>query len=83
MRTLYSFNGTVIAGRNSADGSRVYLHSNQLGSLALGAHAATRATSSREFDPWGVVRAGVIAALRAHSGDRVVEAGPQSETRIP
>jgi hypothetical protein len=33
-RTLYAFNGAVIAERNSAGGSLVYLHGDHLGSVA-------------------------------------------------
>jgi RHS repeat-associated protein len=50
----------VIAERNSADGSLVYLHGDHLGSVALSVNATTGATSSQEFDPWGAVRTGSV-----------------------
>jgi RHS repeat-associated protein len=57
-RTLYAFDGAVIAERNSAGGSVVYLHGDHLGSVTAATNASGGVASRQEFDPWGAVRAG-------------------------
>jgi RHS repeat-associated protein len=57
-RTLYTLQGEVIATRTP--GGLFYLHGDHLGSVALSVNAATGATSSQEFDPWGAVRSGGV-----------------------
>jgi RHS repeat-associated protein len=57
-RTLYAFNGAVIAERNSAGSSLVYLHGDHLGSVTAATNASGGVASRQEFDPWGAARAG-------------------------
>jgi RHS repeat-associated protein len=57
-RTLYTLQGQVVAMRTP--GGRFYLHGDHLGSVALSVNAASGATSSQEFDPWGAVRSGGV-----------------------
>jgi RHS repeat-associated protein len=57
-RTLYPLQGQVVATRTP--GGLFYLHGDHLGSVALSVNAATGATSSQEFDPWGAVRSGGV-----------------------
>jgi hypothetical protein len=64
-RTLYAFNGAVIAERNSADGSLVYLHGDHLGSVTAATTASGGVASRQEFDPWGAVRSGSVVGGRA------------------
>ena len=57
-RTLYPLQGQVVATRTP--GGLFYLHGDHLGSVALSVNAATGATSSQEFDPWGAMRSGSV-----------------------
>ena len=62
-KSLYGFHGKVVAVR---EGARVTsLHHDHLGSVSVAASAGgggRRQVTRQEFDPWGSVRAGAIAA---------------------
>ena len=61
-RTLYSFAGSVVAQRNSTDGSVDYRHADALGSVALVTVVTSQTVplSQQEYTPWGEGRGGHI-----------------------
>jgi hypothetical protein len=50
-RTLYGFNGQIVAERNSADGSLSYLHGDHLGSVAAATTASGGWPAARRSTP--------------------------------
>jgi RHS repeat-associated protein len=74
-RSLYSFNGTVVAQRD-ANGV-VYLHGDHLGSISVATNASGAKLSSQEYDPWGKVRAGSSIGQTAlnYTGQRLDTTG--------
>jgi hypothetical protein len=59
-KTYYTFNGQVVALRDSATNAVTYLHGDHLGSVSVTTNASGTA-NVQEYDPWGRVRAGSIA----------------------
>ncbi len=57
----YTFNGQVVAVRDSAAGVS-YLYGDQLGSVSFATNASGSSTSQQDFDAWGAVRSGGISA---------------------
>ncbi|WP_276522354.1 RHS repeat-associated core domain-containing protein [Kallotenue papyrolyticum] len=59
-RSLYQFNGQIIAQRSSDSGGLIYLHGDHLGSVSLATNASGAVVSRQDFDPWGSIRSGGI-----------------------
>lgn len=51
-RTLYTFNGQVVAQRDGA-GSVTYLHGDHFGSISVVTTSSGAVASRQQFDPWG------------------------------
>jgi RHS repeat-associated protein len=65
IRTSYSFNGQVIAQRDSTSGSpMIYLHSDHLGSVGVSTNSAGAVVGQQAYDPWGAVRGGGVSATQ-------------------
>ncbi len=70
-RTLYQFNGTIVAQRDSASKSLIYLHPDHQGSIALVTDGNGVATH-QEFKPWGELRYGGIGQTSlGYTGQRL------------
>jgi len=52
----YTFNGQVVAMRDSATNAVTYLHGDHLGSVSLATNSAGAVVSRQDFDPWGKAR---------------------------
>jgi RHS repeat-associated protein len=59
VKMSYSFNGQVIAVRDTSTNAVTYLHNDHLGSASV-ATDAVQVKTQQEFDPWGKVRSGGI-----------------------
>ncbi|MFN8505603.1 RHS repeat-associated core domain-containing protein [Kouleothrix sp.] len=71
----YTFNGQVVALRDSAAGVS-YLYGDQLGSVSFATSASGSATSRQDFDAWGAVRSGGINATSLnYTGQRLDSSG--------
>ncbi|WP_029215379.1 RHS repeat-associated core domain-containing protein [Kallotenue papyrolyticum] len=60
-RSLYQFNGQIVAQRSSDASGLIYLHGDHLGSVSLATNASGGVVSRQEFDPWGSLRSGSIS----------------------
>ena len=71
----YTFNGQVVAVRDSAAGVS-YLYGDQLGSVSFATNASGSSTSQQDFDAWGAVRSGGISATSLnYTGQRLDSTG--------
>ena len=52
----YTFNGQVVAMRDSATNAVTYLHGDHLGSVSLATNSSGAVVSRQDFDPWGKAR---------------------------
>ena len=70
-KTYYTFNGQVVALRDSATNAVTYLHGDHLGSVSVTTNASGTA-NVQEYDPWGRVRSGSIAQTNLnYTGQRL------------
>ncbi len=60
-RSLYVFNGQVIAQRSSDASGLISLHGDHLGSVSLVTNQNQAVVRRQEFDPWGAIRSGGIS----------------------
>jgi RHS repeat-associated protein len=78
-RSMYTFNGQVIAQRTvSSTGAHtlVYLHSDHLGSVGASTTSAGASLSSQEYDPWGKVRTGGVTQSKYnYTGQKLDDTG--------
>ncbi|WP_026371041.1 RHS repeat-associated core domain-containing protein [Kallotenue papyrolyticum] len=59
-RSLYQFNGQIIAQRSTDATGLIYLHADHLGSVSLATNSSGAVVSRQDFDPWGAIRSGGI-----------------------
>jgi RHS repeat-associated protein len=80
-RSMYTFNGQVIAQRTVTSGgfgsdTLVYLHSDHLGSVGASTTSAGGSLSSQEYDPWGKVRTGGVTQSKYnYTGQKLDDTG--------
>jgi RHS repeat-associated protein len=68
----YSFNGQVVAMRDSATNAVTYLHGDHLGSVSLATNSSGAVVSKQDFDPWGKVRNGGVSTTSLnYTGQRL------------
>lgn len=74
-KLYYTFNGQVIAVRDSVSGL-AYLHGDHLGSVSVATNSAGALLSTQEFDPWGKVRTGSMGQTTLnYTGQRLDGSG--------
>ena len=59
-KRYYTFNGQVIAMRDSGTNAVTYLHGDHLGSVSVATNSSGAVVSQQDFDPWGKVRSGGV-----------------------
>jgi RHS repeat-associated protein len=80
-RSMYTFNGQVIAQRTVTSGgfgsdTLIYLHSDHLGSVGASTTSAGASLSSQEYDPWGKVRTGGVTQSKYnYTGQKLDDTG--------
>jgi RHS repeat-associated protein/uncharacterized repeat protein (TIGR01451 family) len=80
-RSMYTFNGQVIAQRTVTSGgfgsdTLIYLHSDHLGSVGAATTSAGGSLSSQEYDPWGKVRTGAVTQTKYnYTGQKLDDTG--------
>jgi RHS repeat-associated protein len=75
-KLYYTFNGQVVAMRDSTSNTVTYLHGDHLGSVSAATNSTGTAASTQEFDPWGKVRSGGIGATSLnYTGQRLDATG--------
>jgi RHS repeat-associated protein len=80
-RTMYTFNGQVIAQRTITSGgfgsnNLIYLHSDHLGSVGAATSSTGTSLSSQEYDPWGLVRTGGVTQSKYnYTGQKLDDTG--------
>ena len=74
-RSLYTFNGVVVAQRDT--NGVIYLHGDHLGSISVATGAGGVLASKQEFDPWGKVCPGSSIGQTAlnYTGQRLDSTG--------
>ena len=71
-KLYYTFNGTVVAMRDTGTNTLTYLHSDHLGSVSLATNSSGVKVGQQDFDPWGAVRSGGIGATSLnYTGQRL------------
>jgi RHS repeat-associated protein len=55
-KLYYSFNGQVVAMRDTSSNAVTYLHGDHLGSVSLATSSSGAVVSKQDFDPWGKAR---------------------------
>jgi RHS repeat-associated protein len=80
-RSMYTFDGQVVAQRSVASGgisynTLVYLHSDHLGSVGASSSSTGASLSSQEYDPWGKVRTGGVTQTKYnYTGQKLDDTG--------
>jgi RHS repeat-associated protein len=55
-KLYYTFNGQVVAMRDTSTNAVTYLHGDHLGSVSLATNSSGAVMSKQDFDPWGKAR---------------------------
>jgi RHS repeat-associated protein len=55
-KLYYTFNGQVVAMRDTSTNTVTYLHGDHLGSVSLATNSSGQVVSRQDFDPWGKAR---------------------------
>ena len=82
-RKLYSFNGQMVAQRESVGDKVTYLHGDHLGSVSVATKADGTLASRQEFGPWGSVRSGGVGSTSLnYTGQRRDDTGLQTHRSL-
>jgi RHS repeat-associated protein len=72
-KVYYQFSGQVVAVRDTSSGVVTYLHSDHLGSVSVATSQSQGIANQQEYDAWGKVRSGSMAATSRNYTGQVLD----------
>jgi RHS repeat-associated protein len=73
VKVYYPFSGQVVAVRDTGSGVVTYLHGDHLGSVSVATNQSQGIANQQEYDPWGKVRSGSMAATSRNYTGQVLD----------
>jgi RHS repeat-associated protein len=74
-KLYYTFNGEVVAMRDSSTNAVTWLQGDQLGSVSMATNSAGQVVSKQDYTPWGQVRSGSAGTSLNYPGQRLDSTG--------